>query len=240
MNIETIIRIIIELVLFLIASYFIFYKFWLKSLGKEIAKLSTVEDLTRIEETVKNDFKENIESYKSKLNEEIQTKIEPLKAELAKQNISHQIQYSFLHQERAKVIVELYKKLQELQSAMADWTKFMHPVIEDGDKENEARGQRANNALFDFKDYFLLNKIFFSEAFCKPIEDLIQVYWEKGWDFGWAKNRIKAGDLPPDYFKEYSKQLTDISKDLRELIPPRISDIERLCRELLNVEDEKK
>tara|TARA_R110002050_G_scaffold82066_1_gene175694 strand:+ start:1056 stop:1778 length:723 start_codon:yes stop_codon:yes gene_type:complete len=240
MNLETIVKIIVELVLFLIASYFIFYKSWLKSLGKEIAKLSTAEDLTRIEETVKKDFKENIESYKSKLSEEIQIRIEPLKAELVKQNISHQIQYSFLHQERAKVIVELYKKLQELQSSMTDWTKFMHPVIEDGDKENEARGQRANNALFDFKDYFLLNKIFFSEAFCNPIEDLIQVYWDKGWDFGWAKNRIKDGNLPPDYFKEYSTQLTEISKELRELIPPRISDIERLCRELLNVEDEKK
>ena len=122
---------------------------------------------------------------------------------------------------------------------MADWTRFMQPIVEDGDKESEERAQRANNALFDFKNYFILNKIFFSEEFCKPIEDLIQVYWDKGWDFGYAKNRIKEGNLPHDYFKDYSKQLTEISKELKELIPPRISDIESLCREILKVEENK-
>jgi len=239
MNIlETIVKIIIELVLFLMVSYFIFYKSWLKSLGKEIAKLSTVKDLTKITQSVKKDFNESLEAYKSKLNEELSSKIEPLKAELDKQNISHQIQYSFLHQERAKVLVELYKKLQELYSAMSDWTATIQPIIEDADKEREARAVRANKALFEFKDYFVLNRIFFTKSFCASIDDLIKVYWDKGWDFGYAQNRILEGNLPADYFKEYSNKLSVISKELKGKIPPMISEIEDLCRNILNVEDE--
>jgi|GEM_PF-1075621 len=240
MIMETIIKLAIEVILFLIASYFIFYKAWLKSLGKEMAKLITIEKFTQLKESVKKDFNESLELYKSKLNEELSLKIEPLKAELNKQNISYQIQYSFLHQERGKVLVDLYKKLQELYSAMADWTATMHPVIENGDKEMKERNIRANTALIDFRNHFVLNKIFFSKSFCKSIQALIDVYWDKGWDFGYAQNRILEGNLPHDYFKDYSTQLTAISKELRVKIPPMISEIEDLCRDILNVKKEEK
>jgi len=238
MIMETIIKLVIEVILFLVASYFIFYKSWLKSLGNEVAKLATAEKLTQLTESVKKDFNESIESYKSKLNEELSLKIEPIKAELDRQNISHQIQFSFLHQERGKVLVDLYKKLQELYSAMADWTATMHPVIEDADKEMKERNIRANKALFDLKNHFVLNKIYFSNTFCKSIQAVIDVYWEKGWDFGYAQNRILEGNLPQDYFKEYSTQLSAISKELREKIPPMISEVEDLCRNILNVRDD--
>jgi hypothetical protein len=236
---EKVIELSIEVILFLVASYFIFYRSWLKSLGREVAKLSTAKELTEIKESVKKDFNESLEIYKSKLNEELSLRIEPLKAELGKQNISHQIQFSFLHQERGKVLVELYKKLLELYSAMADWTATIHPVIENADKEREERAVRANKALFDFKDFFFINKIFFSKSFCTSIEELINVYWDKGWDFGFAQNRILEGNLPHDYFKDYTTQLTAISKELKEKIPLMISEIEDLCRTILNVQDEK-
>lgn len=55
---ETLITSILEILSFLVISYFIFYKSWLKELGKEVAKLSTIEDLTRTEEIVKKEFNE--------------------------------------------------------------------------------------------------------------------------------------------------------------------------------------
>ena len=55
---DKIIEIGIELGGFLVCSYLLFYKSWLKSMGKEIAKLSTIEDLTRIEQSVKKEFNE--------------------------------------------------------------------------------------------------------------------------------------------------------------------------------------
>jgi hypothetical protein len=121
---------------------------------------------------------------------------------------------------------------------MSDWTATMHPVIEDGDKEMKERNFRANKALFDLQNHFVLNKIYFSNTFCLSIQAVIDVYWEKGWDFGYAQNRILEGNLPQDYFKEYSTQLSEISKELREKIPPMISEVEDLCRKILNVQDD--
>ena len=72
---KDIIGIIAEVILFLIASYFIFYKSWLKAIGQEIAKLSTIEKLTQLEENVKKEFNESLESYKSKLSEDLSLKI---------------------------------------------------------------------------------------------------------------------------------------------------------------------
>jgi hypothetical protein len=235
---ELIIQIVVEVILFLIASYFLFYKSWLAELGKEIAKLSTIEELTRLSENVKKDFQEKLEQYKSKLSEELTIKIEPIKSELAKSNITHQIQFSFLHQERAKVILELYKKLIELHSAMVDWTNFMHPIIEDAEKESKARTDRVNNAIHDFKNFYLVNKLFFPKSFCTYIDEVFKEYWDKGWDFGYSQERVKSGELTKEYFKHYSEQMSKISKELKEHLPPKINEIEDRFRKILNVEEE--
>lgn len=238
MTLDNIIQILINVILFLIASYFIFYKSWLKSLGRETAKLSTTEELTRLTESVKQNFNEKIEEYKSKLNEELALKIEPLKAELTKNNITHQIQFSFLHQERAKVILDLYKKLIELHSAMIDWTNFIHPIIEDPVKEEQERATRANIALHDFKNFYLMNKLFFSESFCGFIDKVFEEYWDKGWDFGYRQERLKSGQLDKEFQKEYVNDMSRISKELKANLPARISEIEATFRKILNVENE--
>jgi hypothetical protein len=238
MTTEQIIQIAVEVIIFLIASYFIFYKAWLTALGSEVAKLSTIEQLTQLTESVKKDFSEQIEAYKSKLNEELTLGIEPLKSELAKSNITHQIQFGFLHQERAKVILELYKKLIELHSAMVDWTNFMHPVVEDGEKESQERTKRANIALHDFKNFYLLNRLFFSKTFCIYIDDVFKEYWDKGWDFGYRQERIKNGQLTGEYLKDYAQDMSKISDELKESLPLKIAEIETKFRKILNVEEE--
>lgn len=235
---ELIVELIILAILIIIGSYFIFYKSWLVELGKEVAKLSTAEQLTRLTEGVKKDFQEQIEVYKSKLNEELTLKIEPIKSELAKTNITHQIQFSFLHQERAKVIIELYKKLVELHSAMMDWTGFMHPIVEDADKEEQDRAKRANIAVHDFRNFYLLNKLFFSKSICVYIEDVFKEYWDKGWDFGYKQQRLRSGQLPPDYYKEYAKDISKISEELRNHLPAKIEELEIMFKKLLKVEEE--
>lgn len=223
MTIGQIIQVIIEVILFLCASYFIFYKSWLAALGKEVAKLSTIEESTKLSETVKKNFNE---------------KIEALKSELAKNNMTHQIQFSFLHQERGKVILELYKKLIELHSAMVDWTNFMHPIIIDAEKEGQERTKRANNATHEFKNFYLSNKLFFSKTFCNSIEELFKEYWDKGWDYGYKQERLKSGQLTPTDFKEYYADITKISKELKDHLPKKIEDVEVKFRKMLSVEEE--
>jgi len=235
---EQIIQIAVEVILFLIASYFLFHKSWVKELGKKVAELSTIEQLTRLTENVKKDFQEKMEVYKSRLSEELSLKIEPIKSELAKSNITHQVQFSFLHQERARIIIELYKKLVELHSAMVDWTKFMHPIIEDGEKESQERTQRANLALHDFRNFYLWNKLFLSKSLCTYIEDVLKEYWDKGWDYGYRQNSLKNGQLSKEFYKEYTEDMFKISKEFEANLPQKIDELETKFRKLLNVEDE--
>lgn len=235
---EYIIEIITAVILFLIASYFIFYKAWLKALGNEVAKLSTVEELTNLEENVKKEFNESLEAYKARLNEELSLKIEPLKAELDKNNITYQIQFGFLHQERAKVILELYHKLIELHSAMVDWTAFLHPVVEDAEKEDAARINRVNQAIYEFQNFYVSNKLFFQKSFCDFIDGFFKEYSDKGWEFGYSQGRIKSGEVTKEYYKEYTEKMSKISHEIRDNFPAKISEIEDKFRKLLKVEDE--
>lgn len=232
------IDLIIKVALFLIGSYLVFYQSWLKFLGREIAQLSTRTQLTQLEEDVKKEFNEKLEDYKIKLNEELTLKIEPLKSDLAKNNILYQIQYSHLHQERAKVTLNIYQKLQELHSSMVDWTTSLQPIIEDAEKESEERRNRVNNAISDFRDYYILNKLFFSKGFCNYIDEIFKEYWDKGWEFGWNEDRLKSRDLPAGYIEEYSKEMMKISKEIRAKLPEKIIEIEDQCRKILGVEEE--
>ena len=121
---------------------------------------------------------------------------------------------------------------------MIDWTNFIHPIIEDPVLEEQERNKRANFALHDFKNFYLTNRLFFSESFCKYIDDVFKVYWDKGWDFGYRQERLKSGQLEKEFQLEYMKDMTEISKELRENLPAKISEIETKFRQILNVEIE--
>lgn len=219
---DRIIDICIELGGFLVLSYLLFYKSWLKSMGKEIAKLSTIEDLTRIEQSVKKEFNEKLES---------------LRAKLEKDNISYQVQFSYLHQKRSEITITLYQKLQEMHVAMLDWTSPLQTVIKDADEEERQRAQRVNVAITDFRSFFFQNKIYFSKTFCSEIENLFTEYWDKGWDFGSAKSYITGMSLSKEDFKEFSTELSRISKEFREEMPKKLNEIESKFRKLLAVEE---
>jgi len=232
------IELIMKIITFCTVSYFIFYKSWLKSLGNEMAKLITREQLTKMEEDVKKNFNEQLESYKSKLNEELSLKIEPLKSELSKNNITHQVQFSYLHQERGKVTLELYKKLQELHSAMVSWTAVIQRILVDAEKEDEERAIRVNKAIQDFGNYYTNNKLFFSSDFCVFIDELFKNYWEKSWDFSYKKSRISKGEITQEYYDTYTKEMREISNEVRDKLPGKIKELETKFRKLLNVVDE--
>jgi hypothetical protein len=137
---NTIVEIIIEVVLFLIASYFIFYKSFLKEVGKQQAKIITAEQLTQIEENVKQDFRTKIEDYKSKIGEQLTIKVENLKSELAKNNISYQISLAELTKMRFNKIEELvldFIKLQDFIRENMFWAENDDDFRKNKEKFNE-------------------------------------------------------------------------------------------------------
>lgn len=223
--VENIIGILISVILFLAASYFVFYKSWLKSLGKEVAKLSTKEELITIEESVKKEFNESLESYKSKLEKE-----------LYKSNITYQIQFAFLHKERAKAILELYRKLVELHSAMLEWTAPFKPNVDNIEEIKQKQLEMVARLLQEFQSFFTNNRLLFEENICKHIDDLMEEFFDKSISFAYGRNRIESGRLQPRTFEDYVNQLSQISEEIRNEFPTKIKEVETQFRKLLSVE----
>jgi hypothetical protein len=95
------VSIIIEIIIFLIGLYLIFFKSYFKEKGKILATLEDISQITEKVETVKSAF---------------QNSLEGLRADLAKQNISHQLVYSQLLVYRYKRFDDFFDALIELQN----------------------------------------------------------------------------------------------------------------------------
>tara|TARA_R110002050_G_scaffold157576_2_gene286195 strand:+ start:2598 stop:3332 length:735 start_codon:yes stop_codon:yes gene_type:complete len=223
----------IELGLFLIASYFIFYKSWLNAIGEKMADLSTKKELMTLEEGVKKDFNEKLEAYKAKLSEELAIKIEPLKSELEKNNISHQIEYSYLHQERAKVIVEIYRKLNLVKRNLQKFTERIRVLRTDNQEELTNEKLTLDTAFEELKGYFEDNSLFFSITFRRSFEELLSriVSLKEIYRIHQTNGFMMKMD---QQFEEIEKMLA-ISKEIREELPTQIQQIEDEFQKLLNV-----
>ena len=121
---------------------------------------------------------------------------------------------------------------------MVSWTAFLHPIIEDADKESLERTNRVNIAVNDFKNYYIPNKLFFSKSFCEYIDAVFKEYWDKGWEFGYSQERIKSGQPTAEYYQHYAETMSKISKEIRDNLPVKIQEIENRFRKILNVEED--
>lgn len=119
---ETTIQIAIDVILFLIASYFLFYRSFLKELGKQNAQLTSIEEKTKKIEGVKREFTQEIEG---------------LKAELQKGNVTYQINLAELTKRRFDRIDTLYIDLINLQNFVKNNLFFFNDEADLTNKVNE-------------------------------------------------------------------------------------------------------
>ncbi|MDO6473095.1 hypothetical protein [Maribacter sp. 1_MG-2023] len=187
-------------------------------------------------------FSETIELKKTELNQELEN--HKMKLEQQNQDFQHNldlklnefnIQFSKLHQDRAEVVKELYHKLIELQAAMTDFTRRMHAVIEDAEKEKEERITRVNKGLIDFVNYYLPNRIYFDKDLAEKLDNLANEYRNKGWDFAQMSSYLSESGMTRELYEEYSNKTKEISQFVKDEFPKVIEDLEEEFRTLLGV-----
>jgi len=119
-------------------------------------------------ESHKDTLAHALETHKAKLAADNALALEKFKAELQAAAFEHQTQFSYLHQERGKVIAELYRLLSNVESAIR--------VIDINMQANlSPRGDAladASQARDSFSQYFDVNRIYFDESLCSIIEQL--------------------------------------------------------------------
>jgi hypothetical protein len=161
--------------------------------------------------------------------------LEIKKIELQNELEKNKIQFSSLHGKRIEIIEGVYTRLVELNSAMYDLTRRIHPIIEDADKEEEERIIRANKALTEFRDFFLPHKIYFNTELAEKIESIHKMYWDKGWDFTYLNSRMKSGQMLKDTWKDFYEESKKVTESIDIDIPPILNELEEEFRDILGV-----
>lgn len=95
--------------------------------------------------------------------------LEKFKSDLREQAAVRQIVYSKLHEDRAKIVAQLFSHLVEFEAAIESLTKPMQWAGELGLEEKARIAAEAGNTVLR---YFEGNRIYFDEGLCRSIEEL--------------------------------------------------------------------
>lgn len=133
-------------------------KKYLGKVGEQAAELMFTKRKAEISEAVKNEFT---------------TATEHLKAELSRQNTAFGVNYSFSYTERAKVLLELYRKMLDLVAGAETLTNLFVPGATVGLQaaEMENRVRNLNNAHIEFNSFYAQNRILLGKELSRRIYD---------------------------------------------------------------------
>jgi len=168
----------------------------------------------------------DLESYKANLSAEHARGLEQHKASLARASLEHQVQFTRLHERRAKIIARVYAKLDQFHLAMREWTRSMR--IGQRRDMSELRDS-ALTARNDFVEYYWRNAIWLERGICDAINDLIGQLDEPIFDF--------VIDVNDKGFPNDRKAWLAASEKLTKDVPKARQAIEKRFRAILGVEE---
>ena len=132
---------------------------------------------TLVKSLVGNSLNRDLEAYKSKLNADLEAHksslakdVETFKSNLQLATIEHQIRFSKLHDKRAEVIQDLYRKLVALDTVIHSVFKKFR---KDGEASLEEKVRKYGRLHNELNEFFPPNRIFFSSETCRVIDDLL-------------------------------------------------------------------
>jgi hypothetical protein len=88
-----------------------------------------------------------------------------LKSELQIMSQEHQIRFAKLHERRAEIIAELFKRLQEME-----WEAHCFALISPRDQEARAKARQVGFELYRFIE---LNRLYFPMTVCAQLENVV-------------------------------------------------------------------
>ncbi|WP_434530487.1 hypothetical protein ACODNH_14720 [Haloarcula sp. NS06] len=112
-------------------------------------------------EAIANYFDKELNKYQKEIDKEISR----FQAELEKDKM----QFSQLHNERARITAELYEKFVEFEEDMRSLTD---PVERRDGPPKDEKFQPAAESGNEFRNYYMKNKIHFPPEICETIESL--------------------------------------------------------------------
>ncbi len=173
----------------------------------------------------KNTISQYFEKELSKYETEIDKELSRFEAELDKEKL----QFSQLHNERARITAELYEKFVVFEEDMRSLTD---PVEHTGSPSKDEKLQTAAESGNEFINFYMKNKIYFPPRICDTIEELNKEMQSVHTEFTIMKPYRSAPGDPKD-LDDWLEGWKNITEDE---VPELKEDLEEHFRELLGVE----
>jgi uncharacterized membrane-anchored protein YhcB (DUF1043 family) len=168
-------------------------------------------------------FEKELNKYQAEIDKELSR----YQAELDKEKL----QFSQLHNKRAKITAELYEKFVIFEEDMRSLTD---PIEHEDSPPKDEKRRKAAESGNEFRNFYMKNKIYFPSEMCETIEDVDEEMHSIYTEFGILKPyQSRPGDpQDPNQWLDSWKRLTE------EDIPELKEELENHFRELLGVETE--
>lgn len=181
-----------------------------------------------IQSLVKLYLSRDIEQFKARMQAAHDTELERLRADLRIVAFERETRFAKLHEKRADVIAELYRRIVAANRAM---NELLSPIqmagaLAEGDREKEA-AERGNA----FLDYYLENQIYFDESLCDKLQSFNKELTQAWNDY------LTYQSSDPEVARERRRTRIEAWKTLREKVLPIRREIENAFRELLGHQD---
>jgi len=200
---------------------FIVFQTFFGKIGENLADIVTKKELTEIERKVIDRYDRELKMFEALLDK-------------------NKISFTKIYDKRFEVLVELFNKLQYLHGYMAEWTARIKPIMEGEDYEQVAEKQLTDvtKAIHDFRNFCLLNRIFFDKSFNEYLQELNKEVWTKYFVYGYNKDIIKDEYMNRGVKQKYIKEIYDISLHIEEEFPKHITEVEKRIKDILHIVDE--
>ena len=186
--------------------------------GKEVINVYLSKNL----ELFKQKLSQELELQKQRLNQDM----ESAKTKLSMMATEHQVKFSKLHQERAKLIKQLWSAITQFESYLTGYINIMNnPELRD-----QSKAWKGGTAVFipSVLEIYNDNKIYFGSSMCREVDAFLIA--AKG-----ITDKIMMADpaISPEDARHLQKELKDF---LDRSILPLKADLEGDFRVLLGVE----
>ncbi len=174
---------------------------------------------------VSHGLSRDIESFKSQLKANVDSETERLKNALQMSALEHQVRFSRLHEQRAKVIDEVYQCLVDLEG---EYKAFVLRGVHRAG--NRADGKETEQKMYDTYIFLQKHRIYLPLNVCELLQSFLDIMWE---------NTIKLSQYSavanPNHatIERLHASMNEGFKVLRERIPAARRGLEEEFRSLL-------
>ncbi len=198
-----------------------------KFLGGTALALAAVGWLVR--SVIVHLLSKDIESFKEQLRAQSAVQLERLRHELRLVAAEHEKRTQLLQERRAQTIAELYSKLMHFLAAAESFASFMEWS---GEPSKREKAKLLDGRAGEFHEYFLCNRIYFSEDVCEKVETLFREVQGSSVRFSvW----LAQGEKGEAVATQVNEAWEEAWKAMKDKVPPLLKAIEAEFRELLGV-----